>query len=324
MTFRIALAAALLIGGALNPLARAGEPQGYPSKPIRIILPFSTGGTDAVARWLALKLTPAVGQPFVMEPRTGAGGNIAHDVLAKSAPDGYTLLMAAPPVVLNPNLNPKVNYDPLRDFTAIVVVASVPNVLVLHPSVPARSLADLIELARRNPNKLSYASGGVGSTPHLASELLKSITKTQILHVPYKGAAIGLIGAMSGEVDIVISAANAVAPYVKQGRMRGIVTLDSRRVAALADLPTSAEAGMPKLVAINWYILLAPAGTPRPIIDQLNAESVKIMRSTETAERFAAIGIEPTSSTPEQAVEFLRSEYERWGQVIRGAGIKAE
>ena len=298
--------------------------QDYPSKPIRIILPFATGATDVVTRWLGLKLTAVVGQAVIAEPRTGAGGNIAHEVVAKATPDGYTLLMGAPPLVMNPHLNAKLGYETLRDFAPITMVATIPNVLVVHPSVPAKTLQELIQLARRLPEKLAYASGGVGSAPHLASELLKSLTSTKILHIPYKGAALGLIGAMSGEVDIVISVASAVAPYVNDGRMRAIAVLDNKRVSSLPKVPTSAEGGMPQLVVVNWYILLAPAGTPTALIERLNSESVKIMRSAETAERFSAIGADPVTSTPEQATKFLRAEYMRWAAVIREAGIKGE
>ncbi|MEI7682429.1 MAG: tripartite tricarboxylate transporter substrate binding protein [Betaproteobacteria bacterium] len=298
--------------------------QDYPSKPIRIILPFATGATDVVTRWLGLKLTAVVGQAVIAEPRTGAGGNIAHEVVAKATPDGYTLLMGAPPLVMNPHLNAKLGYDTLRDFAPITMVATIPNVLVVHPSVPAKTLQELIQLARRLPEKLAYASGGVGSAPHLASELLKSLTSTKILHIPYKGAALGLIGAMSGEVDIVISVASAVAPYVNDGRMRAIAVLDNKRVSSLPKVPTSAEGGMPQLVVVNWYILLAPAGIPTALIERLNSESVKIMRSAETAERFSAIGADPVTSTPEQATKFLRAEYMRWAAVIREAGIKGE
>jgi len=312
----------LLAGAWLAPIAAPA--QSYPTKPIRVLLPFSTGGTDLVTRWLALKLSPVLGQQVVPEPRTGAGGNIAHEAAAKSPPDGYTLLMAAPPVVINPNLNPRVGYDPLRDFTPIAHIASIPNLLVVHPSVPARSLRELAQLVRSQPGKLAYGSGGVGSTPHLAAELLKSLTKSQIVHVPYKGAALGLIGAMSGEVDLVITVVNAVEPYVRNGRMRALAVLDVKRVGSMPGVPTAAEAGFPQLLAVNWYMLVAPAGTPREIVNRLNAESVKIMESPETGERFAAIGGDPASGTPAQAAEFLRSEHARWGQVIREAGIKAE
>jgi len=202
---------------------------------------------------------------------------------------------------------------------------SVPSLLVSHPSVPARTLRELIQLARANPNKLSYASGGIGSTPHLAGELLKSLTKTQIVHVPYKGGTMGLIGAMSGEVDIVFATMSAAsASYINEGKMRGLAILDSKRVKTVPQVPTSAEAGLPQLIAINWYVLMAPAGTPRDIIDRLNAEIAKVMQTAETRERLLAVGGEPATGTPEQAADFLRSEYARWSKLIKDAGIRAE
>ena len=299
--------------------------QSYPSKAIRIAMPFSTGGTDLVTRWLALKLAMPLGQQIVPEPRTGAGGNIGHELVAKAAPDGYTLLMAAPPFVVNPTLYAKVPYDPFRDFSSIMLCATIPTLLVSHPSVPAKTLQDLIRIARSSPDKLSYASGGIGSTPHLSGELLKSLTKTQIVHVPYKGGALGLVGAMSGEVDIVFTTMSAAAAsYVNEGKMRGLAILDKKRVVSVSQIPTSAEAGLPQLIAINWYVLLAPAGTPREIIDRLNTEAAKIMHTAETRERFLAVGGEPASATPEQTAEFLRVEYARWSKVIKDAGIRAE
>ena len=299
--------------------------QSYPSKAIRIAMPFSTGGTDLVTRWLALKLAMPLGQQIVPEPRTGAGGNIGHELVAKAAPDGYTLLMAAPPFVVNPTLYAKVPYDPFRDFSPIMLCATIPTLLVSHPSVPAKTLQDLIRIARSSPDKLSYASGGIGSTPHLSGELLKSLTKTQIVHVPYKGGALGLVGAMSGEVDIVFTTMSAAAAsYVNEGKMRGLAILDKKRVVSVSQIPTSAEAGLPQLIAINWYVLLAPAGTPREIIDRLNTEAAKIMHTAETRERFLAVGGEPASATPEQTAEFLRVEYARWSKVIKDAGIRAE
>lgn len=316
------LLSAALYAALATAMPPAGA-QGYPVKPIRIILPFA-GGTDVVGRLIALKLSPALGQQVVPDPRLGAGGNIAHEAAAKSLPDGYTLLMAAPPVLINPHLNPKVGFDPLRDFAPIVLLATIPNVLVVHPSVPAKSLHELMQLARRQPGKLTYASGGVGSANHLAGELLKSLTRTDIVHVPYKSATIALVYAMSGEVDIVIVVVSSAAPYVKAGRMRALAVLDTKRVGSMPQVPTSAEAGLPQLVAVNWYVLLAPSATPRAIIERLNAESVKVMMTPDTRERLAAMGGEAASSTPEQTAEFLRAEHARWGKVIRDAGIKAE
>ncbi len=315
---------AVLLFAALGTAMPSALAQSYPLKTIRIILPFSTGATDIVTRWLASNLAPVLGQAVVPEPRTGAGGNIGHEAAAKAPPDGYTLLVTGPPMVANPLLNPKVGYDPLRDFVPIALLATIPNVLVVHPSVPAKNLGELIQLARAHPGKLAYASGGVGSSPHLAAELLKSLTKTEILHVPYKGGSLGLVDMMRGEIDMAILAAPAVTPHVKDRRIRGLAVLNVKRLGTLPQVPTSAEAGMPQLVVVNWYILFAPSGTPREIVQQLNAEASRIMLTTETRERFAAVGGEPTSGTPEQAAEFLRAEYARWGTVISKAGIRAK
>ncbi|MCE2981673.1 MAG: tripartite tricarboxylate transporter substrate binding protein, partial [Betaproteobacteria bacterium] len=224
----------------------------------------------------------------------------------------------------NPLLNPKVGFDPVRDFTPVAVVAAIPSVLVVHPLVPAKSIKDLVALARRNPDKLSYGSGGVGSTPHLASELLKSLAGIRMLHVPYKSATIALTGAMAGEVDVVVVASSSAAPYVKNGRLRALAVLDGKRVGSMPDVPTAAEAGYPQLLAVNWYAVLAPHDTPVAIVERLNAESVKAMNAPETRERLVGIGGEPMSTTPAQAAAFIRDEMTRWAGVIRSAGIKAD
>ena len=296
--------------------------QPYPTKPIRILLPFA-GGTDVVARLLAATMSPAIGQQLIAEPRLGAGGNLAHEAAAKAPPDGYTLLMAAPPLVINPHLN-KVSFDPLRDFAPVAVLTAIPNVLVVHPSVKAQNVQELIQLARSAPGRLTYGSGGVGSSNHLAGELLKSVSATQMVHVPYKSATIALTGALGGEVDIVIVAASSVVNLVKDGRMRALAVLDTKRIASLPDVPTAAEAGVPQVVIVNWYMLLAPAGTPRAIVDRLNAEAAKAMSAADVRERLDAMGGEGSVSTPEQAAELLRREYEQWGRVIREAGIKPD
>jgi tripartite-type tricarboxylate transporter receptor subunit TctC len=315
------LVAALIAGLALAVLP-AGA-QSYPVKPIRIILPFA-GGTDLVGRMLGAKLAPALGQQVVPDPRVGATGNIGYVAAAKSPPDGYTLLMGAVPVLTNPHLNPKVGFDPLRDFAPIALLATIPNVVVVHPSVPVKTLRELITLARGHPGKIAYGSGGVGSANHLAAEFLQSLAKIRFTHVPYKSATFGVAGAMSGEVDMVILVASSADAYVRTGKMRALVVLDEKRIDSMPTVPTSAESGMPQLLAVNWYALLAPAGTPLAIIERLNVESVKAMSAPDTRERLHAMGGEPNPGTAEQTAAFLRAEYVRWGKVIRDAGIKAE
>jgi tripartite-type tricarboxylate transporter receptor subunit TctC len=321
---RVRWAAAAALVTALAALEPGAIAQNYPTKPIRIILPY-LGGTEFVGRWLAGKLSPVLGQQVVVDPRVGAGGNLGHELTATAAPDGYTLMLAAPPLVVNPYLNPKAtSYNPMRDFVSISLTGTIPSVLVVHPSVPVKTLSELVQLARSHPGQLTYGSGGIGATSHLAGELFKSIAKINIVHVPYKGATFAMVGALSGEVGMVTPAVSAAVSYVNEGRMRALAILDTKRVPSMPSVPTTAEAGMPQFVVVNWYDLMAPAATPRAIVERLNAEVVKVMQAADTKERFASNGADATSSTPEQAAEFLKAEDARWSKVIREAGIKAE
>lgn len=297
--------------------------QGYPVKPVRILVGFA-GGSDLMARMVAQQLSPVLGQQVFVEARMGAGGNIAFDAAARSAPDGYTLLMGAVPLLTNQLIYRKVTYDPMRDFIPIVLLSTIPNGLFLHPSVPAKTLRELTQIARTTPGRIAYGSGGVGSANHIAAALLESLAKVTFTHVPYKTASLGLVGAMSGDVDMVITVVSSGASYAKDGRMRGIVVMDAKRSQSLPDMPTSAEAGMPELQAVNWYALMAPAGTPRAIIERLHAESVKVMSPPDVQARLRAMGGEPEARTPDQTAAFLRGEYARWAKVIKDAGIKAE
>ena len=299
------------------------QAQNYPTKPVRMILPFA-GGTDAVGRLVATKLSAALGQQVVPEPRVGATGNIGYVAAAKSPADGYTLLMGAVPVLTNPHLNSRVGFDGIRDFAPVALLATIPNVVIVHPSVPAKSMRELIALARSAPGKIAYGSGGFGSANHLAAELMQSFSKVKFTHVPYKSATHGIAGALSGEVDMVIVVISSAVSFIHAGKMRALVILDHKRNASIPEVPTSAEAGLPGLVAINWYAILAPTGTPRAIIDRLNAESVKAMSAPDMRERFAAMGGDIATGTPEQTGKFLRAENDRWGKVIREANIKAE
>ena len=316
-------AAALTLLSATT-LASAQAAVGYPAKSVRIVIPFGTGGTNLMARWLAPKLSEAFGQTFVVDPRLGAGGNIGNELVAKSAPDGYTLLIAPPGLVFSPFLYKRTGYDPLRDFAPIALLGSVPNVMAIHPSVPAQSLQQVIDLARKQPKKLSYGSGGIGSTNHLAMEALKSLTKTDIIHVPYKGATIALVDLISGQVDIVVVAVSSVAQYIQQGKLRGIATLGPKRSHALPDLPTSAEAGQPQFVMENWYGFYGPAGLPREIVDRLNAEAVKAMKMPDTRERLGSQGFDLFPSSPQELAARVKSEYARFGKIVKDAGITPE
>jgi tripartite-type tricarboxylate transporter receptor subunit TctC len=315
----IGASVAMAAAATLSPV----HAQDYPTRPIRLVVSFA-GGTDVVARLVAQGLSGLLGQPVVIDQRLGAGGNIAHEAAARSAPDGYTLLMSGSPLVLNPLLNPRVRYDPVKDFIPVAMVASIPRVLVVHPSVPARSLKELVALARRHPGKLNYGSGGVGSTPHLATELLQSLAGMKMLHVPYKSATIALAGAMAGEVDVVVVSSASAAAYVKDGRLRALAVLDRNRLAYMPEVPTAAELGHPQLMAEGWYALLAPRDTPVAIVERLNSAAVRAMGSPETRERLAGIGGEPMSTTAPQAAAYIRDDMARWAGVIRAAGIKAD
>jgi tripartite-type tricarboxylate transporter receptor subunit TctC len=306
------------------PFGTARAQAAYPAKTVRVVIPFGTGGTNLMARWLAPKFSDAFGQTFVVDPRLGAGGNIGNELVAKSPADGYTLLIAPPGLVFSPFLYKKTGYDPLRDFTAIALLGSVPNVMAIHPSVPAQSLQQVIALAKKQPKKLSYGSGGIGSTNHLAMEALKSLTQTNILHVPYKGATIALVDLISGQVDIVVVAVSSVAPYVQQGKLRGIVTLSPRRSHALPSLPTSAEAGQPQFVMENWYGFYGPAGLPRDIVDRLNSEAVKAMKMPDTRERLGSQGFDLFPSSPQELAALVKAEYARFGKIVKDAGITPE
>ena len=327
-TGRLAHAAATLAllvaaGAAAAQSASAPARDGYPSKPVRMLLPFA-GGSELIGRMLAAKLTPLLGQQIVVEPRFGAAGNIAWEAAAKAAPDGYTLAMGAVPLLTNPHLYAKVGYDPLKSFTPIALVATIPNILIVHPAVPAKTLDELVRLARSNPGKIVYGSGGVGSANHLAAEFIQSAARIRFTHVPYKTASFAVTGALSGDVDMVILVVSSAVPFIQAGRMRAIFIMDTKRNASVPEVPTSAQAGMPQLIAVNWYALLAPAATPRAVVERLNADAIGVMNKAETRASLAAMGGEPASISSDQAAEFLRSEYARWGKVIREANIRAE
>jgi tripartite-type tricarboxylate transporter receptor subunit TctC len=303
--------------------APAAIAQQYPAKPIRILVGFA-GGSELTARFVAQQLSATLGQQVVVEPRMGAAGNIAFEAAAKAPPDGYTLLMGAVPLLTNALLYAKVNFAPMRDFTPISLLQTIPNTLFLHPSVPAKSLRELVQIARGAPGKIAYGSGGIGSANHIAVELLQTLGQVKFTHVPYKTASAGFVGAMSGDVDMVVSVVSSGVSHVKAGRMRAIVVMDARRSPLLPDVPTSGESGMPELIAVNWYALMAPAGTPRPILDRLHAETVKAMSPPEVQAKMRALGGEPDIRSPEQTLAFLRAEYAKWSKVIQAAGIRAQ
>jgi len=299
--------------------------QSYPTRAIKLVVPSSPGGgTDIVARILGQKLSEQLGQQFVVENRAGAGTVIGNDAVAKSAPDGYTLLMGLSTLAINPSMYAKLPYDALRDFAPISQSVSACNILILHPSVPAKTVVELIALARAKPGSLTFGSAGMGTNPHLSGELFKSLARIDMVHVPFKGSGQSIISQLAGEIAANFPSVPTAMPYVKAGRLRGIGVTTLRRVEVLPDVPSIAEAGLPGYEATQWFGLLAPAGTPRPIIDRLYQESSRALRSADMKERMTAEGLEVVGSTPEEFASYIRSETEKWTQVIKAAGIKPQ
>jgi tripartite-type tricarboxylate transporter receptor subunit TctC len=320
---RITSAALALTAPALLPLSASA--QTYPSKAIRMILPFPPGGpTDIVGRLVAAKLSEQVGQSVVADSRPGASGNIGLELASKSPPDGYTIVLSSPVISLSPHLYPKLNYNPHKDLAPISLVGAVLNVLIVHPSVPAKTLKEFIALAKARPGKLNFGSGGIGTTTHLAPELLKSIQKIDMVHVPFKGSGHSVIGLVGGQVDMLVIAIPAALGQIQAGRARALAVLAPKRVPSLPNVPTAKEAGVENFEVLVWYGILAPAATPRDIINRLNGELKRVVSSPDAKERFANAGVEPMYSTPEEFGKFIMSESERFGKVIKDAGIKGE
>ena len=313
------IAAALLLTGG------AQAQQDYPAKPIRIVVPSSPGGgTDILARQIAQKLTERWGQQVVVENRPGAGQMIGIELVARAAPDGYTLALTASPLALNTVLYKKVPYDPIRDFAPISQIAALPNMVVTHPALPVRTMRELIALAKARPGQLVYASSGIGTGPHLAMELLLSITGAKMEHVPYKGTNPGMIDTMAGQVQVLMSTLLPPLPHIRSGRLRPLAITGAKRVVSLPDVPTVAESGVPGYEVMQWYGFVAPAHTPREVIVKLHAEISNILKSAEVRDKLAADGAEAVGSTPEQFATFIQSEIDKWTKVVKTAGIRVE
>jgi tripartite-type tricarboxylate transporter receptor subunit TctC len=310
---------------AVVALAGGASAQPYPSKPVRFILPFPPGGpSDIVGRALSQKLGDQLGQQVVADNRAGAGGNLGMEVAAKSPPDGYTIVLASPTLAISPSLYKKLNYDPQKDLVPISMVANIPNIMVVHLSVPAGNLKEFIQLARRHPGKLNYGSSGAGSTTHLSSEILQNLTKTSMVHVPYKGQGLALVGLLSGQVDMGIMAVPSAISMVQAGKVRPLAVLSPARIASLPQVPTSKESGLENFEISVWFGVLAPAGTPRDIVVRLNTELARALAAPDLRERFASGGVEPATSTPEQFASFVRSETARYAKVIRDGNITVD
>ena len=300
--------------------------QTWPAKPIRFIVPFPPGGsTDVLGRIVASKLSEALAQQVIVDNRGGAGGVIGTEAAVKSTPDGYTLLFSASaPIAINVTLMKNVPYDPRKDLTPVSRVASVPLVLVVHPSVPARSVQELTALLRARPNDFSYASAGNGTPQHLSAELFKTLTNVKMTHVPYKGSGPAIIDVISGQVPITFEVFITALSYVKAGRLRALAQTGSARSIHLPDVPTIAETGVRAYESIGWYGLLAPAGTPQAVVGRLHSEMSRIMSTADMQQRMVDLGADPANETPEQFGAFIRAEIVKWAKVIQESGAKPD
>jgi tripartite-type tricarboxylate transporter receptor subunit TctC len=298
----------------------------YPVKPIRLVVPFAPGGsTDTIARLIGQKLDEALGQQVIIDNRPGAGGNLGVDYVAKSAPDGYTLIFGHVGTFgFGPSLYAKLPYDPIRDFAPVALFAMVPNMLVVHPSLPANSVKELVALARARPGQLNYGSSGNGSASHLATEYFKLLSKTDITAIPYKGTGPLVTDLIAGQTSLTITGVPPLYPHVQSGRLRALAVGSVKRLPLLPSLPTIAEAGVPDYESSTWFGPLAPAKTPREIIVRLNVELMKMLQRPDVRARFAAEGIEALGSTPEEFGTYIKSEIERWSRVIKAAGVRSE
>ena len=317
----ISLSAAILLA-----LAGAGVAQGYPTKPLRLIAPAGPGSvTDTRARWIAEQLSARLGQPVVVENKAGAGGSIGTELAARSAPDGYTIVLAHQGTfAINPHVYERLGYDPVKDFAPVSRVVVSALLLAVPADAPVKSVAELLELAKQSPGRLTYGSSGTGTPPHLAAELFKRMAGIETVHVPYKSGAPALVDLMAGRLSYTFDGLAVQMPQVKAGKIRALGVTSGQRFAWLPDIPTVAESGLPGFEYWSWQGICAPAGTPGPIVARLNQEIGWVLATQQARDWFAAQGGEPLAETPEQFRAFIAAEYARWGKVVREAGIKAE
>jgi tripartite-type tricarboxylate transporter receptor subunit TctC len=311
---------------ALAAPASAASPGEYPNRSIRLVVPFVAGGsTDIVARLVAQKLTEAWDKQVVVDNRSGGNGAIGMEIVARATPDGHTLVLGyIANLGTGPALNPKLPYDAIKDFAPISHIVTAPSIAVLHPGVPAKNLQELIALARVKPGAIAWGTSAIGSIGHMSGELLNRLAKVQMTHVPYKGGGQAVIDVLAGQIPMVIIGMTAVTPHVRSGRLRPIATTGAKRSFAFPDVPTVAEQGFPGFAADAWYGLLTTAGTPRPIVEKLYAEVIRIMKLPESKERMANVGFEIVASTPAEFAQLIREEIPKWTKVVREAGIRAE
>ena len=317
--------AGIFAGVMLLGIGAYASAQSYPTGPVRVIVPFPPGGgVDSMGRILAQKLTESFGKQFLVDNRPGANGMIGSELAAKAPKDGYTLLVNGANFVTTPSLYAKPTYDPIRQFDPISLAALAPNVLVVHPSVPARSVKELIAIAKARPGQIGFAGSGSGSTPHLAGELFKTMTKTDMVHVPYRGTGPAITGLLSGEVSTMFMPALAALPYIQSNRLRALAVTSRERMPALPNLPTIAEAGLKGYESSQWYGVLAPAGTPADILNALNAQIAKMMRTPDMKQRMAESGSVAVGSTREAFAAYLNEELAKWARVIKASGATVD
>ena len=304
----------------------SAQAQTYPAKPVRLLVPFPPGGgVDGVARIAFQKLSESLNQQFIIDNRGGSAGVIAAETAARAAPDGYTLFFGTTATqTITPHYYKKLPYDPIKDFAPINLLAGAGYILVVHPSLQAQSVKEFIALAKAKPGAFNFSSSGNGTVIQLTMELFRSMAGISLLHVPYKGAAPALADLLSGQIQLTFNPASVVLPHVRSGRLRALGVSSARRTPLAPELPTIAEAALPGYEANGWYAVLAPAGTPQPIITRLNRELQNVIADRDVKERFAATGVEPIGSTPEQFAAYMRDEYAKWGKVIRATGVKAD
>ena len=310
----------------LSALAVSAVADDYPNKAIRLIMPYPIGGSiDIAGRMVAQRLADNLGQAVVVDNRTGAGGIVGTETGARAAPDGYTVLMGGTgTLALSPSLQKNLPYDPNKDFTPVTLLVTIPYVVVVQPSFKAANIKELIALAKAKPNEINYGSGGSGSAPHLAAELFKTMADVRITHVPYKGSTPAITDTMSGQVQLTFTGIPSVMTQMKAGRLRPIGVTSLKRTAALPEVPTIAESGVPGYEVNPWFGVLLPARTPQPLVSRLNAEILKVLQLPATRERFAAEGFEAAGNTPAQFASYIKAEQIKWGKVIKDAGIKAD
>jgi tripartite-type tricarboxylate transporter receptor subunit TctC len=303
----------------------AAHAQSYPTKPIRIIVPQSPGAsTDLTARMIGAKLSATFGQPVIVDNRPGAGSIIGTDLVAKAAPDGYTLLVVASSITLNPTLHKNLPFDPIRDLAPITQISAFPNLLTVHPSLPVKTVKDLIALAKAKPGSINYGSSGTATGTHLSAELFKYMTGIDMVHVPYKGGGPAVQALLGGQVQLNVATIVSVLPHLKTGKLRGIAVTTAKRSPAAPEIPTIAESGVPGYDHTPWNGFLAPAKTPRAVIGKLNEETARILQTPEVHNVFVSEGAEPVGNKPEEFAAIIKSETAKWAKVIRAAGIKAD